>query len=146
MRHFQQVAGTTHQVKQIPEEWQPFYQPIPTIAPEIYNNLTSIPTADEWYKIIDHLPNEKAPGPSKLSNEILKHLGLTAKKCLWYIICGCLKTASIPTRWNLAYIYPIAKPKPWEYDLYNTRPITLLECPRKAFIKLLNTRLANIIV
>src|SRR3954462_5943942 len=72
-------------------------------------------------------------GPSSISNEMLR-----------LIICGFLQLSSVPTRWNFAYIYPIPKPKPWQFDLNNTRPITLLECPRKAFTKLLNARLAAI--
>src|SRR5207249_6421656 len=48
--------------------------------------------------------------------------------------------------WRLANIYPILKPKPWECRLNNTRPITLLETTRKAFISILNKRLANIFV
>jgi hypothetical protein len=77
---------------------------------------------------------------------MLKHLGPLTKKLLWYVICGCLSTSSLPHRWNHAFVYPIPKPKPWEYDLNNTRPITLLECPRKALNKLLNCRLSKIIV
>ena len=145
-RHFQQIAGTTHCDKRIPEEWISTYQPIADINPAIYDQLTSLPSADEWYRILDRLPNDKATGPSSISNEMLKHLGPHSRKYLWLIICGCLQISSIPARWNFAYVYPIPKPKPWEFDLNNTRPITLLECPRKAFVKLLNTRLASVIV
>jgi len=145
-RHFQQIAGTTHCDKRIPDEWTSTYQPIDDIDPSIYDQLTLFPSADEWYRIIDCLPNDKAPGPSSISNEMLKHLGLHSRKYLWLIICGCLQIRSVPTRWNFAYVYPIPKPKPWEFDLNNTRPITLLECPRKAFVKLLNTRLASVFV
>src|SRR3954451_4460243 len=145
-RHFQQVAGTTHSNKNIPDDWQSTYQPLQNIDPTIYNELVTPPSADDWYRIIDQLPNGKAAGPSKISNEMLKHLGPQTKKFLWYIICGCLQISSVSNRLNLAFVYPIPKPKPWEFDLNNTRPITLLECPRKAFVKLLNSRLSSILI
>ena len=145
-RHFQMAAGTTHENMTLDDEWVSSYRPVDHINNSIYNDLMSPPSADEWYDLVNSLPNGKATGPSKVSNEMLKHLGPTTKKLFWYIICGCLQLSSIPHRWNYAFIYPIPKPKPWEYDLNNTRPITLLECPRKALIKLLNRRLSTIMV
>jgi hypothetical protein len=144
--HFQMAAGSSHENVIIDDDWISSYQPINGIDVSVYNDLMLPPSADEWYNIISSLPDGKAPGPSKVSNEMLKHLGDTSRRILWYIICGCLRLSSLPHRWNHAFIYPIPKPKPWEYDLNNTRPITLLECPRKALIKLLNRRLSSILV
>ena len=101
----------------------------------------NIPSEEEWDQIIRTLPNDKASGPSKISNELLKHLGPHTNKAFWIFICGCLNLSLTPDAWNYTYVYPIAKPKPWEFDLNNTRPITLLECPRKALVKLINKRL-----
>ena len=42
-------------------------------------------------------------------------------------------------------MYLISKPKLWEFNLNHTRPIILLECPRKALIKLINSRLLAIL-
>jgi len=110
--HFQKAAGTTHENKVIPKKWSSIYNPISDIDPNIYKSLMSPPTADEWYNVIKSLADGKAPGPSKIHNEMLKHLGPLAKKLFWHIICGCLKISSLPNRWNLAYVYPIPKPKP----------------------------------
>ena len=60
--------------------------------------------------------------------------------------CACLRHNTIPDAWRLANIYPIPKPKPWECRINNTRPITLLETTRKAFVSILNKRLAHIFV
>ena len=144
-RHFQHAAGPQRSSQEIPEEWIPFYNPLNTVDPSIYNDLMSAPTEDEWNQIIKSLPNDKASGPSKISNELLKHLGTYTNKAYWIFICGCLNLSLTPDAWNLAFVYPIAKPKPWEFNLHNTRPITLLECPRKALVKLINKRLLNIL-
>src|ERR1700722_5354095 len=48
--------------------------------------------------------------------------------------------------WREAYVYPIPKPKDWECDLNNTRPITLLETIRKAMVRILNNRVSKIFV
>src|SRR2546429_4543634 len=52
----------------------------------------------------------------------------------------------MPKAWKRAAIYPIPKPTEWKYNLLNTRPITLLKTPRKLMVKILNHRLANVLV
>ena len=91
----------------------------------------SEPSEDEWNNVIMKLSTNKAPGPSKISNEMLQNLGPHMKKIFWIFICNCITTTILPDAWNIAFVYPVPKPKPWEYDLNNTRPITLLECPAK---------------
>ena len=99
----------------------------------------------EWSSIINSLPNDKASGPSGISNEMLKHLGPIAHKALWKIAKSCLILGDIPDEWRHAIIYPIPKPVDWEYDLNKTRPITLLECARKAVVKVITKRLSKIL-
>jgi hypothetical protein len=79
-RHFQMAAGSTHSDVSLGEEWSPFYQPVQYINNNIYHDLMVTPTADEWYTVVQSLPNEKAPGPSKISNEMLKHLDPITRK------------------------------------------------------------------
>ena len=104
----------------------------------------NIPSFEEWSEVIQHLPKNKASGPSQITNEMLQHLGPEMSKVLWKFICACIQMNDIPQAWKKANIYPIPKPKPWECNLNNTRPITLLETARKAMIRLLNNRLAKI--
>ena len=137
-RHFQHAAGPQNAPHDIPNEWIPYYEPLQHFDSSIYGDLMRNPTEEEWSQIVISLPNDKACGPSKISNEMLKNLGPITKKAFWTFICGCLKLSLTPDAWNYAYVYPIAKPKPWEFNLNNTRPITLLECPRKALVKLIN--------
>ena len=102
----------------------------------------SPPSYEEWIQIVNSLPNNNASGPSGVSNEMLKHLGPVASRALWKLACLCLVLSDIPQQWKEATIYPIPKPIDWEYDLTKTRPITLLECARKAVVKLISTRLS----
>src|ERR1044071_1606201 len=67
-------------------------------------------------------------------------------KMIRFYVTACLKINDVPAKWKEANIYPISKPKPWCCDLNNTRPITLLETLRKALVRLLNNRLAKIMV
>ena len=54
------------------------------------------PTEEEWYSVIDALAPNKAPGPSKISNEMIKNLGPLTKKSLWVLICDCVNTSFLP--------------------------------------------------
>ncbi|CAB4423747.1 unnamed protein product [Rhizophagus irregularis] len=41
-----------------------------------------LPTLEEWSSTISSMPNDKAPGPSMISYEMLKHLGPHASSLL----------------------------------------------------------------
>src|SRR3990170_7181546 len=75
---------------------------------------------------------------------MIKHLGEKAQFLTWQLICSCFTTLDIPAEWKIAHLYPIPKPTDWECNIEKTRPITLLETMRKAFIKILNIRLSHI--
>ena len=142
--HFQTVAGATNEAKIIPDRWREQYLPQENIDRNIYNYLMDEPTLEEWSEVIRALPKNKAAGPSHITNEMLQHLGLEMNKVIWNFVKACICLNDIPQQWKKANIYLIPKPKPWECDLNNTRPITLLETTRKAMIRLLNNRLAKI--
>ena len=144
-QHFQTVAGGRHQPKQLNSCWARQYTPLSGIKDEWYSTLMSPPTRDEWQLVINSLPNGKAAGPSGVSNEMLKHLGKSMANALWKLICNCCQLNDIPADWREAVVYPIPKPTNWECDLNKTRPITLLETPRKALVKIINQRLSHTI-
>ena len=56
-----------------------------------------------------------------------------------------LITEFLPSNWNKGVIYSIPKPEDWNLELNKTRPITLLECPRKLYMKILTNRLSKIL-
>jgi endonuclease/exonuclease/phosphatase family metal-dependent hydrolase len=146
VHHFQTCAGGTNIRKEIPQQWQQQYSPKSNINPDIYNTLMDPPSLNEWYNIIKNLPNDKAAGPSGITNEMFKHLGEKSSLIIFNIICACIKLNDIPSAWREANIYPIPKPKDWNSELSNTRPITLLETIRKAMVRIINDRLMKIMV
>ncbi|GBB91698.1 hypothetical protein RclHR1_19050009 [Rhizophagus clarus] len=105
-----------------------------------------LPSCDEWLNVIRNLPKGKATGPSGISNEMLQHLSPTAHDILYHLICKIIQFSYLPKQWKEAIVFPIAKPKPFNCDLSNSRPITLLETARKALITLLNRQLIITIV
>ncbi|GBC17198.2 RNA-directed DNA polymerase from mobile element jockey-like [Rhizophagus irregularis DAOM 181602=DAOM 197198] len=103
------------------------------------------PTLDEWSSTISSMPNNKAPGPSMISYEMLKHLGPSASSLLLNLICACLSDANVLDLWRQATVFPILKPHEWKCQLKNTRPIILLEVIRKALVKLFYNCLAPLL-
>ena len=144
--HFQTIAGGIHEEKSIPSFWETQYQPKTSIDESIYTTLMDEPTEEEWSSHIKALPNNKASGPSGISNEMIKHLGENMQKVLRKFVAACFLLNDIPQAWRSAYVYPINKPKPWECRLTNTRPITLLDTTRKLAVRILNNRLSQILV
>ncbi|EXX79942.1 hypothetical protein RirG_000760 [Rhizophagus irregularis DAOM 197198w] len=45
------------------------------VSSSIYDSLINPPTLDEWLSTVSSTPNDKAPGPSMITYEMLKHLG-----------------------------------------------------------------------
>src|ERR1044071_2020837 len=147
--NFQNIAKSRNSSKEFSPEWSKWkdeYAPKSDIDGTIYDNLMSTPSLSEWHNVISNLPNHKATGPSKISNDMLKHLGPSAMNKLWIIISCCINTGDFPDQWKEAFVYPIPKPQEWHNRLNNTRPITLLDTVRKATVKLITNRLSAILV
>ncbi|GBB98046.1 hypothetical protein RclHR1_31210003 [Rhizophagus clarus] len=132
-------------ISALPDRWQSEYSPMDSISPAIYDSLLSPPSLDEWLSTVSSMPNGKAPGPSMITYDMLKHLGPTANALLLTLIRKCFASADIPDLWHQAMVFPIPKPHEWRCQLQNTRPITLLEVIRKSFVKLFYNRLSSIL-
>ena len=127
----------------LPPDWQQEYNPRSYIDKEWYNKTTDPITIEELSEVLQDLPNKKATGISGISYEMLKKLGLKEKSNLCTIFNKMLQEGLTPTKWKHSHIYPITKPKPWQCELTITRPIVLLESPRKCFTKILNNRITT---
>jgi Reverse transcriptase (RNA-dependent DNA polymerase). len=145
-RHFQNAAKIPPlTLPTMSDKWIEEYTPKVNINDNIYTNLLSPPSDKEWNDVLHALPNGKAPGPSGISYEMIKHLGPKASDFSSELATDCLRSGIIPTEWKHAHVYPIPKPHHWDSKLANTRPITLLETARKITTKLLTNRLASVL-
>lgn len=131
-------------IKDIPEEWIDEYNPKDNISPAIYEGVMVPITIEEIIDTAKMLPRNKATGPTGITYEDIKLTIEPLKVILQEMFNDILETGKLPNDWLRAHIYPIPKPKPWQYDLNNTRPITLLETARKFFVKILTNRLSKI--
>jgi len=110
INHFQNYALPTEAERPLNNRWTIQYQPQDHIDPNVYTNLMQPPTYDEWISTLHGLPNNKAAGPSGISNEMMSHLGSRLQHLLWQLICMCFILGEIPNEWKIAHIYPIPKP------------------------------------
>ncbi|GES94323.1 hypothetical protein RCL_jg14132.t1 [Rhizophagus clarus] len=67
------------------------------IDPRWYANLMQEITIEEWRKVIIDFSKEKASGPSKISNELLQHIGSNIFKFTLQLANLCLIIGDIPT-------------------------------------------------
>lgn len=142
--HFQNCAGSINHEKEITPEWIDEYRPKEDISTSIYDSVMVPITIEELIETAKSLPGKKATGPTGIAYEDIKLTIEPLKELLQEIFNEILETGELPKDWLRAHIYPIPKPKPWRYDLNNTRPITLLETVRKFFVKILTNRLSKI--
>ncbi|EXX66009.1 hypothetical protein RirG_127860 [Rhizophagus irregularis DAOM 197198w] len=132
-------------ISALPERWFSAYCPMDDVDSSIYNSLLDPPTLEKWLSTVSSMPNDKAPGPSMITYEMLKHLGSNTSALVLILVHSCLRTADILDLWRQAMVFPIPKPHEWKCQLKNTRPITLLEVIRKSLVKLFYNRLASIL-
>ena len=79
----------------------------------------------ELNKALKKLKSRKSPGPDKLHNEMLTHLGPIGKQTLLRLMNLTLQTSEIPRAWKNAIITPILKKGKPPEDLSSYRPISL---------------------
>ena len=88
-------------------------------------------TLEYFEKQICALPNNKSPGLSGLSNEMIKYGPSVSIEILFLIFCNILTTGIIPDSWNNHAIIPVYKNKGTKYEMIYYRPICLMETLRK---------------
>ena len=87
------------------------------------------------------LPLKKSPGPDKITNEMLIHLGPKCKKKLLQLFNDGWRTGTVPQIWREAIMIPVHKAGKDKSKAENYRPISLTSCMGKLMERLINTRL-----
>lgn len=82
-------------------------------------------TTDEILLTLSTIPNKKAAGPSGITYEDLKHLDDRVIEMICYLFNKCLELNIVPKDWQEALLFPISKPKEWDCEINQTRPIVL---------------------
>ena len=71
--------------------------------------MNSTFSLQELEKAIGTLKDCKSPGPDKITNEMIKHLGPKAKKVLLEIFNKSWKSGQVPQTWREAHMVQIHK-------------------------------------
>jgi ribonuclease HI/exonuclease III len=125
--------------------WNNIYAPRTEIPDDLFANILDEPTEEELMTAINETPN-KAPGLSRIPAALLKILDPHGIESLRRIIALTFKSGFAPDDWVKGMIYPTPKgATSWEADLANTRPITLLEIPRKIMFKIITNRMVPLL-
>jgi hypothetical protein len=96
---------------------------------------------DEIEELTSRLKNQKAPGPDKISNRLIKNLPNRGHTHLAFIINCCLRLNYFPSAWKNASVIPIPKPNKIGSDPASYRPISLLSAVSKILERVILRRL-----
>jgi hypothetical protein len=134
-----------HGFDNLPDEWRNIYKPMLNLDEDIYKGIMDLPDMDEWITTLKQYNDKSALGSSNIGYKLLKKAGKKAYEVFIKFAGILFDTATFPKEWITSQIFPISKSKSWQYQLNNTHPILLLECLRKAIVKVLTTRLGNVL-
>jgi ribonuclease HI len=132
--------------KDLDDNWINEYNPISDIQETWYNDTICPIKLEELSNCIKNLPNNKSPGPSGLSYDMLKII--TDNEILegiLIILNQMLNQQKVPSNEELSKIILLPKSDNWQGEISKLRPITLLETLRKILSNILTKRLTKVI-
>lgn len=124
-------------------EWEPDYEPVASIQPQIYDNLKNPISFPELQQALNNSGSGKAPGPNGIPIELYKKASPSFLLTVLRLMVVTLSTLLIPQCWTATNIFCIAKKTNYAGDLNGVRPITLINVERKIFSKIMTARLAE---
>ena len=137
--HYEQISKVTippNRKKEVREELK---QTGPHVATKEYMNKPF--NMKELEDALRILKKRKSPGPDNITNEMLQHLGMKAKKILLDIFNKSWQAGTVPQCWREAIMVPIHKKGKDRRKVDSYRPISLTSCVGKLMERLVNTRL-----
>lgn len=125
----------------LPSPQNRIYLPKPNIPILTTEELDAQITMNELQDVLKSLPNNKAPGTSGISYDIIKKLSPEFHPCLLDLYNFIFIYDVIPQLQTEAFLYPIPKPTWWNNNIEHTHLIVLLDTFRKTLAKIMNTHL-----
>ncbi|CAB4411748.1 unnamed protein product [Rhizophagus irregularis] len=107
IKHFQNIGkheddSLYRSHNDLPNPWKDIYDPcITNINPANWSLLQQTITIDDIKSALKKAPSNKAPGPSQITYEDLKHLHDNVLKLLIQIYNKCIELDTIPKSWHL---------------------------------------------
>ena len=98
-------------------------------------------TEEEVNTALKSLTKNKAPGPDKITNNMLMNLGRAAKSQMRKLFNASWRAGRLPQIWKQAIMIPIKKHGKPKASPQSYRPISLTSCLGKLMEKIINTRL-----
>ena len=89
------------------------------------------------------MKTKKAPGPDRITGEMLKHLGACSRAVLLQIFNHSWIKGVVPAVWKEAIVIPVPKKEKDKKNPRSYRPISLLSCVGKLLERMINRRLIN---
>ena len=139
-KHISNVSKSTRRTNLDKALWKQFklHEKSPTCNDLPFEQDFSL---QELEKSIRRAPQKKAPGPDKITNEMIAHLGKVAKTKLLSFINRTWRESKLPTQWRTAKITPILKKGKPAGLPSSYRPISLTSCLGKIAERMVNSRL-----
>lgn len=119
--------------------------PLPKLNTDQINSLELPITEEELHSALNHMQNNKAPGPDGFPAEFYKHFWSTLFPLFSRTITEIKQNAKIPSHMNTALISLIPKPNKDHTLTSNYRPISLINVDLKIISKVLSHRIEKII-
>lgn len=110
---------------------------LPHISNTQKHNLEQPLTLQEFKTALDHIPNNKSPGPDGYPAEFYKHFWDILSPLYIRMITDILQTGTIPNHRNTALITLILKPNKDPLQCSNYRPLSLINTDLKMISKAL---------